>query len=178
MQIKSKYPVLLIFLLCLIINSGSLFSANVYYGFVDVNVQTQEMTLWCWAASSQALILQRTGVFVAQSAIVEYVKGSVINASGMPHEIKMACDANGASVTYFWSIPNAPSISSIISWIDSNKCFIVLRNNHATVGFGYLIYYFSNFTTRWVAIDDPWYGKGKSWYSLENLQSGWSATVR
>jgi len=134
---------------------------------LTVNMETQQMNQWCWAASSQCLVRQRVGNYYTQEAYVRYVKGAVVNQPGTGDEIVMACRGGGASVSQTGSL----SMSSIQSLINANKCFIVGRQGHATVGFGY--YYQS-----YVAIADPWPGMGSSWYTIGNLQNGWFMTVR
>ncbi len=134
---------------------------------LNVTMEVQQMNQWCWAASSQCLVRQRTGRYYTQQAYVQYIKGAVVNQPGTTMEIVQACQAGGASV----SSTGALSMAGIKSVINSNKCFIVGRSGHATVGYGY-------YNSSHVAIADPWPGTGKSWYTIANLQSGWFMTVR
>jgi hypothetical protein len=134
---------------------------------LTVTMESQQMNQWCWAASSQCLVRQRTGNYYTQQAYVQYIKGAVVNQPGTTQEIVRACQAGGASV----SSTGALTMTGIKSVINANKCFIVGRSGHATVGFGY-------YNSTHVAIADPWPGTGKSWYTIGNLQSGWFMTVR
>lgn len=134
---------------------------------LSVNMETQQMDQWCWVASSQCLVRQRTGNYFSQEAYVRYIKGSIVNQPGTGDEIERACRGGGATVSQTGPL----SMSGIQSLINANKCFIVGRQGHATVGFGY--YYQS-----YVAIADPWPGMGSSWYTMSNLQNGWFMTVR
>lgn len=134
---------------------------------LNVTMETQQMSQWCWAASSQCLVRQRVNKYYTQQAYVVYIKGSVVNEPATAAEIVKACRAGGAYV----SQTGALSMTGIRSLINSNKTFIVGRQGHATVGFGYYNY-------SYVAIADPWPGTGYSWYTISNLQNGWFVTVR
>ncbi len=195
---KKIYPVYIIMVLALsLICTEITAQAQIYSRFVDVNVIPQEMSNWCWAASTQALIRQRTGILISQEIIVILAKGSAVNEAGLPTEVKEVCGLLGITVFADMFSPQPPGRTEIVNWINQNKSFILWRSNsagmnlrfdpddweiqstnHCTVGFGYLIYrYYHNLYITWVAIDDPAPGRGKSWYSLDALQTGWFATV-
>ncbi len=136
---------------------------------LNISMRSQEQNQWCWAACSQSYVQYKTGNFYSQCDYVKYIFGSCVNQAGTAAQIVRACSGGGASA----SSTGVLSFSGVQSLVDSNRPFIVGRSGHAMVGFGY-----KTDNGQYVAISDPWPGRGKSWYTYSNLSSGWFVTVR
>lgn len=133
----------------------------------------QEMNLWCWAACAQ--MVARTYVpnsTITQSQIVQEVKGSLVNDSGMPEEYaEGACFATYGTVNFSYAyeplseselIVNLrkgnPVIAAVGSYGSNNK----RSGGHAIVIYGYFINSSGTVTYK---IRDPWPPSSSPWPS-------------
>lgn len=148
---------------------------------LSLSLRVQEHSQWCWDASS-LMILNFKGKSTTQCAIANYTfrRSDCCNVStfnwnhycNQPGTESMMINAMrnwGVNASY----TGALSWTSVQSYINASRPFIVGRSGHATVGFGYQTYG----STRYIAISDPWPGEGQSWKTYNSWYSGWRSTT-
>lgn len=129
----------------------------------------QENTNWCWAASAQ-MMGEAVGRYVTQSAIVDYVKGTVANVP--------AADIfdEGRAVDYatlrYSTIHRTPlTFAAAMSELGAEEPIFVRiewrpRNGHAVVASGY------NLSVGTITIVDPAEGCGIKAFPYRTMVSG------
>lgn len=146
-------------------------------GSATVPEVKQQMSNWCWAATTSA-VLQHYGFNVTQQQVVSYIKGGLVNQTGTESEMVNAAKHFGLYANAYYTIPSYSSVQSeigngnpllsLISWTQGG--------GHAEVLDGC----YSNGGRNYVQVMDPWYGDHFD-YTFEeyksNSQFSWGAYI-
>lgn len=134
---------------------------------LSISMSTQEYNQWCWDACSQC-VLRYKGYSRTQTQLATYLFGYPANQPATMDQIVYVLRGNGypgANQTGRLSYANC------VYLINNNKPYIIGRNGHATVGYG-----FSD-SGQYIAIADPWPGVGNKWQTYSYYSSGWVGTA-
>ena len=140
-------------------------SANAIY----VHRYQQEQSKWCWAASAQ-MMGHTMGRDVTQSAIVDYVLGTVANVSSGDIENEKKA-VNYATLRNTTLRRSALSFAASKSELDSGEPIYIqiiwdAGGAHAVVVSGY------NVSANTLTVVDPWTGCGTKEFSYNSMITG------
>ncbi len=137
----------------------------------------QQMSNWCWATSTSA-VLQHYGFNVTQQQVVYYTKGSLVNQTGTDSEMLNAANHFGLYANAGYNIPSYGDVQREINSGNPLETMIgwTTGGGHAQVLDGC----FNNGGRNYIKIMDPWYGDHFDYaydYYQSNSKFSWQAYI-